>query len=172
MKLTKSIRESVIAKIKNKTYAVERKEFEAKIAVELDKILIAQGEIPASEIPEKFSKYISTYPECVVYPYKNNPYHSDRFFPRSKSTFCTRHNNRFEVENKEMVEQNKKIEDAWAQKEQTLQAVMNSCTTTKQLLETIPEMAEFLPEENQSMGGALVSIETVEKAKAIFAGIK
>ena len=60
------------------------------------------------------------------------------------------------------------IEDKITRVIELAHAVVYSCTTRKQLVETAPELEEFLPEEQKS--GALVDLATVDRLRALLGG--
>jgi|GEM_PF-4626873 len=168
MKLTNSIRESVVKQIENKVMPPRLAPIMAKAQAFADEFFKNRGDIPFTEVPKRFEKFVRHIGSCSMY---NNE--GSNLEIKLSNAYCSQNGylERITVSDAIVTAFNKAHEEWWQEKK-AIEAVLNSCTTTKQLIETMPELEEFLPKENSTVGGALVAVETIEKAKNALRGVQ
>lgn len=166
MKLTKSMRENILEKIEKRINNPRREAF-AKIATAYaDKLFKKRGDIPYSEVPEKLTPFVYSQQSCRMY-------NSQGQNPELKLSipYCSKNGYSQTVEeDKDITAKFNAIETAWLEEKRTISQVLFSCSTTKQLLEVMPELADLVPEETEIIGNQVVAIETINKARDIIKG--
>lgn len=167
MKLTKEIRENIIADVVEKTGL----NAELKAAQEtIKKEAVAEWERGYPEGLKKYADWISV----TQYAYfVNGAGHclKDETLSDAGKLFEMRGSTpRIKVTDtlKSLFDYRDEIVKRVDQTIEVTRAVVYSCSTRKQLIETAPELEPFIPEEQKS--GALVDMATLERLRAMLGG--
>jgi hypothetical protein len=166
MKLTKSMRETILEKIEKRINTPRREAFDKLATAYADKFFKKRGDIPYSEVPDKFTPFVYSVQSCRMY---NNEGQNPEI--RLSIPYCSKNGYSQSLdEDKELTAKFNAIETMWFEEKRTISQVLYSCSTTKQLIETMPELADLIPEENEIIGNQVVAIETINKARDIIKG--
>lgn len=172
MKLTAKMKEAVVQKAVDAVFKDRFDENTKKLVQMGIDYLNTTGRVWAREIPDRFSPYINL--RSSLYLYRE---HDSNLPINLPEQFATSHNHSetlgsYGKEYKHpaadeyaalVVER-----DAFAN---DVKALLASCSTLKQLEETAPELAKYVPEPVVP-GGALVAVETVNKVRAALSRSK
>lgn len=172
MRITKQIRDEILTKIGEKMLSKELKaKIEASIGEELRKLLEPQF-LPGWE---KYKKHISVDSSIYVSGYGSIPsnvpqYYNCEDYPGRGVTFSC-------CEFKELPDTIKDIINSYSDllyetqaKIDNIRNVLLSCNTTKRLVELVPEMAAFIPEEQSN--NLPIPVGAIDNVRQVLEDIK
>jgi len=166
MRLTNSIREGILERIEKKLQTPRFAVFDKEATAYADKLFKSRGDIPYSEVPERFTPFV--YSIQTVRMYNTNGQNPQI---RLSKAYCSKDGySRTLEENKDLTAKYNAINEAWQEEKRTISQVLASCTTTKKLLEVMPELVDLVPQESEIVGNSVVAIETINKARDIIKG--
>ena len=187
MKLTQTIRDKILESYCEKKYhaaiAALNTEFENAVTEEIKKVFKDFDFEKAKE----FEKYIDFYEYVYIGSFygerqKLEDLYASLFFKKNLSWNCihikTEYPGKkylyFDEINKETksivkasLENITNVLEKFVEEKETINAVLLSCSTDKQLSETLPEIMTYFP-KNVNTATQLVSVETLNKAKALL----
>ncbi|MGF7110495.1 Nmad5 family putative nucleotide modification protein [Treponema pedis] len=187
MKLTQGIRDKIIESYCKEKYhtaiSTLNKEFK-KAVTDAVKKLFADFDF---EKAKEFEQYIAFYEEVYINSFygerqKLEELYSSLFFKNADSWYCIRINTKypskhplyFDDVNKETkalvkshIENITNVLEKFIEEKETINAVLLSCSTDKQLSDTLPEIMPYFPKETQTTV-QLVSLETLNRAKTLL----
>lgn len=168
MKLSKTMREVVTIAAVKKAYDTKIDEAKKTLDQAVFEWLISQGEKLARDIPAGFEKYINTTSSWKIYCQ-----HKQSAYGNLPEQICNERNHSIMGHDEAMKQlpayaAMDALIDERDEFQEAVKAVVNSCSTAKQLGDIAPELAQLLPEPPENVGGALVAIETVAKVRAML----
>lgn len=180
MKLTKTMREITCNAAAGAMFNERIKEALAILTQQVMSAKLAAGDRLASEIPAGWEQYIDTHSSVEVavhlddFGIETNSMRTDKYLRINLPQPFAGNYNRHDFGDYRTLWDNPAvhaIRAIYKEREQFIDdcmAILNSCTTDKHLQDTAPELAKYLPAPKEP-GGALVSVETVSRVRAMLA---
>lgn len=165
MVLSKQVKDYVLETSVNSVYRPKIEEVEKQLRKELAVYALEVGMMPASEIPEKWKKYITIKSEFSF----RMP--STWKYLCTEQSFCySQVDYKFTLDNEsasKYLPSIKTYENLLEEKKSfhsDVKSVLASCSTHKQLLETAPELYKFVPIKDIN-SGSLVPVQVLNKVR-------
>lgn len=172
MKLSNSAKETVIKLAVDKVFKSKIEAATVALGESVLTAILKNGGKLASEIPEGFESFIRVQSSWSIYhPQRQNPCGTLRL------PVCAYSTGGYSLDSDEgqKLPEFKALDKIMSERDAFLvevKAVVNSCTTDKQLADTAPELAALLPQPPENVSGVLVAVETVNRVRTAIGSVK